>query len=596
MASPKRPAQDHAQDEQTKQSTTKRVRIVADASSNKKSPKDRVKALRASSRSSDAMDTTSSNPSTLGLGEFNNLELTDDMDIQEGGGVQIRENVEVEMEDVEPRGYSGLSLPVNPFDQPFDKFDNSYADLFNNLFTKPSDDFKKHHEPSNDYKEDVEPLIDFKEHIEPLDDFMDEVKLSKFEPILPSMREVRAARRAAEKAHNVDLTDDEEPEHDVGVKEVYPNLPKRLRIDGKTPREMRAERRRAEKARRVHFTEEEEDDEEEERVVKLKLVEIQDAPETAKTNSNTDTKGEEETEGGWPKRQVVRTRGSSYKTTVSEEKDESVRSKSVGDDDAIIRREPRKVEVLGSDADAEGETDVEEPAASVSKEIQDDSKRISLTVNVNVNGESNKKPVKLEDIDFSTGAAARYIDFMARQGRDVSKLFRPGPASDSSSEEEEEEEEEEEKEEEEEEEEDDEDGDEDEDEDEDEYGESEESDDFDEPSTNAGDNNSVSDPDSPFLIFPRNKSIDKLLSSLIKRIARVLNFMARARESGIEIGDYQSLEAVKQERWAELVDSPEHAADFVVGALLQLPLLDIIPLSQRAAELQNEMKHLGVII
>ncbi|TRX88073.1 hypothetical protein FHL15_011023 [Xylaria flabelliformis] len=469
------PTKRPAQNEKTKKGIAWK-RVRIDADTTS-SLKDRPRAFLAISRKgSGPMDTSSPNLSNTSLSEFNYLTITDN------------EDKDVEMKDAGPLNYRRLSL---------------------------IDDL------SGDFMEGVESLV------------------TGFTSRGKSMREVRAARRSAERARLVDLTDDEAG-RDVGIEEVDPGPPRCSRIDGKKPREIREERRRAERARRAYATE-----------------------------------GEDDIDGPWAKVDGG-SQGSSDKTLVNE----GVQNKSTVDDDAIIQREPLEVEELGSDADAEGETDVEELPASVDVGNQGTSNNISLNVNVNVGREEIvKKQVKLEDIDFTTGAAARYIEFMKQRGHEASKLFGSGstpnePAlSDSSSSSEDEEES---------------------------ASKSEEPDYVEAPSVNDGSNNGNTtkntDDNDSYLVYRRNKTIDNLLSNHLKTIARALNFMARARVSGIEIGDFEALAAVEREKWAELVDSPEHAADFVAKTLFEMPVLDVFRLSKRAAELQSDMKQLGVII
>ncbi|KAI0184375.1 hypothetical protein EV127DRAFT_239085 [Xylaria flabelliformis] len=510
MAPTKRPAQN----EKTKKNVAwKRVRIDAEASSEEKSLKDRPRAFLAMSRKgSGAMDIDSPNISNTSLSDFNYLVITD------------AEDEDVEMVDAGPLNYHRLSVL--------------------------DDDL------SSDFKEEVELLVN---------GFISGAK---------SMREIRAARRSAERARLVDLTDDEAG-RDVGVEEVDPGPPRRSRIEGKTPREIREERRLAEKARRAFLT----DDEDEEGDGEAEAED--EVNEEEETYSNVDDdEGEEDVEGPWAKVDDGGSQGSSDKTLV----EEGVQNISTVDGDAIIQREPLEVEELGSDADAEGETDEEgELAANVDVGNQGVSNKISFNVNVNVGREEIvKKQVKLEDIDFTTGAAARYIEFMKQRGHEASKLFGSGstpdePAlSDSSSSSEDEEEES--------------------------ASKSEELDYVDVPSITGGDGSKdgnakdADDHNDSYLVYRRDKKIDKVLSDRLGTIARVLNFMARARVSGIEIGNFEALAAVEHEKWAELVDSPEHAAEFLAKTLFEMPVLDVFLLSKRAAELQSEMKQLGVII
>ncbi|KAI0855213.1 hypothetical protein F4860DRAFT_52009 [Xylaria cubensis] len=517
MAPTKRPAQN----EKTKKNVAwKRVRIDAEASSKEKSLKDRPRAFLAMSRKgSGAMDIDSPNVSNTSLSDFNYLVITD----AEDEDVEMKDAEDEEMVDAGPLNYHRLSLV--------------------------DDDL------SGDFKEEVESLV------------------NRFISGAKSMREIRAARRSAERARQVDLTDDEAG-RDVGVEEVDPGPPRRSRIEGKTPREIREERRLAEKARRAFLTDEEDEGEEEEEVE-------EEANEEEETYSNVDDdEGDEDIEGAWAKVDDGGSQGSSDKTLV----EEGVQNISTVDGDAIIQREPLEVEELGSDADAEGETDEEgELAASVDVGNQGVSNKISFNVNVNVGREEVvKKQVKLEDIDFTTGAAARYIEFMKQRGHEASKLFGSGsthdePAlSDSSSSSEDEEELS--------------------------ASKSEEQDYVDVPSITGGDGSKdgnakdADDHNDSYLVYRRDKKIDKVLSDRLGTIARVLNFMARARVSGIEIGNFEALAAVEHEKWAELVDSPEHAAEFLAKTLFEMPVLDVFLLSKRAAELQSEMKLLGVII
>ncbi|KAI0436243.1 hypothetical protein F4803DRAFT_542936 [Xylaria telfairii] len=113
---------------------------------------------------------------------------------------------------------------------------------------------------------------------------------------------------------------------------------------------------------------------------------------------------------------------------------------------------------------------------------------------------------------------------------------------------------------------------------------------------NHGENSNLNSPNDSYLVFPRDKTIDGILSGQLRAIGQTLNFIVRAQASGIEVGDFDSLAAVKPEQWAELVEGPDYAADVVVKSLLDLSMWDICILSEHSKTLRKEMEELGVVI
>ncbi|KAI0478048.1 hypothetical protein F4859DRAFT_478483 [Xylaria cf. heliscus] len=114
-------------------------------------------------------------------------------------------------------------------------------------------------------------------------------------------------------------------------------------------------------------------------------------------------------------------------------------------------------------------------------------------------------------------------------------------------------------------------------------------------SSNNNENDGIADLSNSYLVYRRSKKIDDLLSGHLRTIARALNFIVRARESGVKVGDFESLAAVKPETWAALTDAPDYAAEVVVKNLLELSMGEICLLSDQATALRNEMGALGVV-
>ncbi|KAI1110901.1 hypothetical protein F5Y14DRAFT_338088 [Nemania sp. NC0429] len=98
------------------------------------------------------------------------------------------------------------------------------------------------------------------------------------------------------------------------------------------------------------------------------------------------------------------------------------------------------------------------------------------------------------------------------------------------------------------------------------------------------------------VVSSRDKLLDSFLTGQIRRIARALNFMVRARASGIEVGDFDALAAVEPERWATLIGSPDDAAELMVETMLGMPFWDVLVLSNRATVLIDELGTLGIVI
>ncbi|KAI0903017.1 hypothetical protein F4823DRAFT_329491 [Ustulina deusta] len=99
-----------------------------------------------------------------------------------------------------------------------------------------------------------------------------------------------------------------------------------------------------------------------------------------------------------------------------------------------------------------------------------------------------------------------------------------------------------------------------------------------------------------WLVYPFDKKIDSALSAQLQKIARAINFLVRAKASGIEAGDFAALAAVSPEQWDELVEAPEYAAEIMAKKLLNLSVADIWLLSERATVLLDELTDLGITI
>ncbi|KAI1346787.1 hypothetical protein F5Y01DRAFT_263054 [Xylaria sp. FL0043] len=100
-------------------------------------------------------------------------------------------------------------------------------------------------------------------------------------------------------------------------------------------------------------------------------------------------------------------------------------------------------------------------------------------------------------------------------------------------------------------------------------------------------------------IFSGDNIIECLLGAPLRYIASTLNFMARAQASGIEIPDFADLDtlaAVSREQWEELADAPDDAGEIVAEELLNMSILDICLLSERAFVLRTDLFRLGVHI
>ncbi|KAI1122456.1 hypothetical protein F5Y10DRAFT_75528 [Nemania abortiva] len=99
-----------------------------------------------------------------------------------------------------------------------------------------------------------------------------------------------------------------------------------------------------------------------------------------------------------------------------------------------------------------------------------------------------------------------------------------------------------------------------------------------------------------YIVSRRDKLLDGFLSIQLRKIGRALNFMVRAKATGIDVEDFDALAAVDPEKWNELVDTPETAAEIVVDAMLQMSFWDIVILSKRATMLLDELSTLGITI
>ncbi|KAI0099030.1 hypothetical protein GGR51DRAFT_404061 [Nemania sp. FL0031] len=102
--------------------------------------------------------------------------------------------------------------------------------------------------------------------------------------------------------------------------------------------------------------------------------------------------------------------------------------------------------------------------------------------------------------------------------------------------------------------------------------------------------------DGSYIVSRRNKLLDRFLSIQLRKIARALNFIIRAKATGIDVDDFDTLASVDPEKWSELVDTPEDAAEIMVEAMLQMSFWDIVILSKRATMLMDELDTLGITI
>ncbi|KAI0404402.1 hypothetical protein F4802DRAFT_226967 [Xylaria palmicola] len=329
--------------------------------------------------------------------------------------------------------------------------------------------------------------------------------------------------------------------------------------NGKTPRRLRAARRAAE---RVH---EDSTDNEKEQVMKID-AESQRSP----TGINLLSDGEMESED--------------FRSTSYDSPGPGHLGLSAGAGGEGARAEQTAyplVQEPSRDADSdlnsrgEGEYGVVSPTGSYHDSLF--SGDMTPTLDSDEGEEAAGRPVRLEDIDLTRGAAARYIEFMTRRGRPpgFAREAREAPAcnnwprggspdySPSSS------------------------G-------------SSVGDDADDGDDDGGDKEAADseadsgddDDDS----WPAHKAADDVLGEYIRRIGRALNFMVRAKASGIEVGDLDFLAAVSPEKWEELAEAPEYAADIVAKTLLEMPMSEVLRLSARADELRRDLGKLGIVI
>ncbi|KAF2970621.1 hypothetical protein GQX73_g2947 [Xylaria multiplex] len=101
---------------------------------------------------------------------------------------------------------------------------------------------------------------------------------------------------------------------------------------------------------------------------------------------------------------------------------------------------------------------------------------------------------------------------------------------------------------------------------------------------------------SPWLVNPHSKVLDDFLSGHLRKIAQTLNFMIRAKASGINVDDTDALAAVTPEQWDQLAEVPDDAADIMVQNLLSLPASDMSILAERASILRDDLLELGITI
>ncbi|KAI1300057.1 hypothetical protein F5Y03DRAFT_242317 [Xylaria venustula] len=99
-----------------------------------------------------------------------------------------------------------------------------------------------------------------------------------------------------------------------------------------------------------------------------------------------------------------------------------------------------------------------------------------------------------------------------------------------------------------------------------------------------------------YSVYQHDAKMDAILVFHLRRIGRALSFMIRAKASGIEVGDFDSLAAVSREKWEKLTPFPENAVEALVQNMLSASVWDIILLSGQAGALQDDLLQLGITI
>ncbi|KAI0426968.1 hypothetical protein F5Y09DRAFT_317581 [Xylaria sp. FL1042] len=97
------------------------------------------------------------------------------------------------------------------------------------------------------------------------------------------------------------------------------------------------------------------------------------------------------------------------------------------------------------------------------------------------------------------------------------------------------------------------------------------------------------------------KAIEMFLGAPLRKTARVLHFMVKAKAGGIDVGGFDSgfdPETFGRERWEGLVvvDTPDDAAQIVLAELLKLSVVDFIRLYEKATILRNDLFEMGIVI
>ncbi|KAI8630605.1 hypothetical protein F5Y19DRAFT_428325 [Xylariaceae sp. FL1651] len=95
--------------------------------------------------------------------------------------------------------------------------------------------------------------------------------------------------------------------------------------------------------------------------------------------------------------------------------------------------------------------------------------------------------------------------------------------------------------------------------------------------------------------------LDEVLRTHLRNVARMLNFMARAKANGIDVSDVHALASVSAKRWRAVnptasYKTAEENAEFMVEKLLELSVWELCVLAERAAVLRGELERLGVVI
>ena len=97
-------------------------------------------------------------------------------------------------------------------------------------------------------------------------------------------------------------------------------------------------------------------------------------------------------------------------------------------------------------------------------------------------------------------------------------------------------------------------------------------------------------------VHPTDGEKDRVITKHLRDVAQVLNFMVRAKMSGIDIGDYDALAAVPRLKWNNLVEAPADAGEAVAEILLNQSGGGICMLAARATALREDLASLGIDI